>query len=177
MKRKIWLLKDLGILCLKFQLVLPPYCDYMVLNKYNFPEYSGIPYETHEAGTSRQRSWHPHNRIRLWEWTEVWILLFPVESASLTFIQAPLPRLLFHLEFGIIVFCIAAGIQHTETEEIFTALSCTINKPPKIQGKPKKLYGLFEWFFPSRSAEKTGPWYPSDNFRVCMACVSLLQPA
>lgn len=69
------------------------------------------------------------------EWTEFWILLFPVESASPTFIQAPLPRPLSHPAFGIIVFYIAAGIQHIETEEIFEVLSCRTNKFPKIGGK------------------------------------------
>lgn len=30
----------------------------MVLNEYHFPEYSGIPYETQEAGTSRDPGTH-----------------------------------------------------------------------------------------------------------------------
>lgn len=30
----------------------------MVLNEYKFPEYSGIPYETQEAGTSRDPGTH-----------------------------------------------------------------------------------------------------------------------
>lgn len=57
-KEKSHFLKNLGNLCFKIQLALPPCCDYTVLNKHNFPEYSGIPYETHGAGTGRQRSWH-----------------------------------------------------------------------------------------------------------------------
>lgn len=66
--------------------------------------------------------------VRWSEWSEILIFLFPVKSASPTVIQAPLPRPPSHPGFGIIVFYIAAGMPHMETEEIFEVLSCTTNK-------------------------------------------------
>lgn len=57
-----------------------------------------------------------------------------------------------------------------ETEETFEVLSCAINKSPKLGGKLRTVYGLFGWWFPSRSAEKTRPWLPSGNLK----CVWLL---
>lgn len=164
MKRKIWLLKNLEVSCLKSQVTLPSCCDYTVL-KCNFPEYSCMPYETHDAGTGRQRCCHQHSGVRGPEWVEVWILLFPVESTSPTFIQAPAPSWVWNN-----YLLTAAGVQHMETEETFEVLFCPVKQVSKNKRRKTQDCLWIVWMMVSQGEmqKRLDRGLPQAAYRMCL---------